>query len=63
MRNVTEQAVHIVGVVQLREYCNTKTAIPADDHEPFVAFYEITGMYFTVQIFIPNHHHDPNKLQ
>ena len=54
MRNVTEQAVHIVDAVQLREYCNTKTAIPADDHEPFVAFYQITGTYFTVQIFIPN---------
>ena len=43
MRNVTEQAVHVVNALELREYCESKSAIPFDEHEAFVAFYEITG--------------------
>ena len=43
MRNVTEQAVNVVNALELREYCESKSAIPLDEHEAFVAFYEITG--------------------
>ena len=43
MKNTKETAVHVLDVVQLKEYCARKSTIPADDHEAFVAFYKISG--------------------
>ena len=38
-----DQEIHIVDRVQLEEYCVSHSAVPEDPHEPFVAFYEISG--------------------
>ena len=55
MRNVTEQDTHILDVVELRAYCATKGLVPEDEHEPYVAFYEITGT--SLFDHNSNHHH------
>ena len=39
----------ILDVVQLEEYCNSKSAVPADEHEAFVVFFEITGFHIAIQ--------------
>ena len=46
MRNHTEPKTHIMDVLKLKEYCEEKSTVPADDHKTFIAFYMFEGDTF-----------------